>query len=61
MPLTDFAIKNAKAEDKPRKLSDFDGLYLYVTPQGSRLWPMESAFRTATGTQPCQESRHGPI
>ena len=44
MPLTDFAIKSAKAEDKPRKLSDFDGLYLYVTPQGSRLWRMDYRF-----------------
>ena len=41
MPLTDFAIKSAKATHKPRKLADFDGLYLYVTPRGSRLWRMQ--------------------
>ena len=29
MPLTDTAIRNAKAKKKPYKLSDEKGLYLY--------------------------------
>ncbi|MDY6955591.1 MAG: Arm DNA-binding domain-containing protein [Pseudomonadota bacterium] len=31
-------IKNAKTSDKPRKLYDRDGLYLFVTPTGGKLW-----------------------
>ena len=31
-------IKNAKVGDKPRKLYDRDGLYLFVTPTGGKLW-----------------------
>ncbi|MEX2481511.1 MAG: Arm DNA-binding domain-containing protein [Gammaproteobacteria bacterium] len=31
-------IKNAKAADKPRKLYDRDGLYLFVTTAGGKLW-----------------------
>ena len=36
--LTIQETKNAKAGDKPRKLCDRDGLYLFVTPAGSKLW-----------------------
>ena len=36
--LTIQEIKNAKASDKPRKLYDRDGLYLFVTPTGGKLW-----------------------
>jgi integrase len=38
MPLTDTAIKNAKATDKTIKLSDGKGLHLEVLPNGSKLW-----------------------
>lgn len=38
MSLTDQAIKSAVSTDKPRKLFDTDGLYLLVSPSGSRLW-----------------------
>lgn len=38
MPLTDTAIKNAKPKDKPYKLSDGGGLYLYVSTTGAKLW-----------------------
>ena len=38
MPLTDTAIKKAKPGDKPVKLSDGKGLYLLVSPAGSKLW-----------------------
>jgi integrase len=42
--LTDAAIRAAKAADKPRKLTDQAGLYLQVTPAGSKLWRMRYEF-----------------
>ncbi len=36
--LTDSAIRGAKPKDKPYKLTDSHGLYLQVTPNGSKLW-----------------------
>lgn len=38
MPLSDTAIRNAKPQDKPYKLTDGGGLYLLVNPTGSHLW-----------------------
>lgn len=38
MPLSDTAIRKAKPADKPLKLTDGDGLYLLLTPTGSRWW-----------------------
>ena len=38
MPLTDTTIKKAKPGPTPVKLSDSGGLYLMVTPGGSKLW-----------------------
>lgn len=38
MPLTDVKIRQAKATDKPIKLTDGNGLYLEVRPNGSKLW-----------------------
>jgi integrase len=38
MPLSDSAIRNAKAAGKARRLFDGSGLYLEVTPTGSKLW-----------------------
>lgn len=36
--LTEITIQNAKPKDKPYNLSDGGGLYLEVTPGGSKLW-----------------------
>ena len=36
-PLTAAQVKNAKAQDKPYKLYDGGGLFLLVTPAGSKL------------------------
>ncbi len=36
--LTDTTIRNAKPKEKPFKLTDERGLFLFVTPAGSRLW-----------------------
>ena len=41
MPLSDAQIRSLKAKEKPYKVSDFDGLYLTVTPSGSRLWHLK--------------------
>lgn len=38
MPLTDTAIRNAKANRKAIKLSDGGGLYLLVQRRGAKLW-----------------------
>ncbi|MGA7674936.1 MAG: integrase arm-type DNA-binding domain-containing protein [Rhizomicrobium sp.] len=44
MPLTALGVKNAKPHDKPYKLSDEKGLYLLVTPSGSKLWRFDYRF-----------------
>jgi len=44
MPLTDSAIKNAKAKAKPYKIYDDHGLFLLVTPTGGRLWRIKYKF-----------------
>ncbi len=37
-PLTYTNIKTAKPKEKEYKLSDGDGLYLHIMPNGSKLW-----------------------
>ncbi|HHK9525978.1 TPA: tyrosine-type recombinase/integrase [Enterobacter hormaechei] len=44
MPLTDTAICNAKPLDKPYKLSDAQGLYLLIKPNGSKLCQLKYRF-----------------
>ena len=44
MPLTVLGIKQAKAKDKPYKLADEKGLYLVVTPRGSKLWRFDYRY-----------------
>lgn len=41
MPLTDTQIRNAKPKEKPYKLSDSGGLYVYITPSGGKLWRLK--------------------
>lgn len=36
--LTEVQCRSAKAEDKPRKLADAQGLHLYITPNGHKSW-----------------------
>jgi integrase len=45
MPLSDTKVRTAKAGPKPKKLSDGGGLYLHVTPTGSKLWRL--AYRSS--------------
>jgi hypothetical protein len=40
LPLSDLLIKSAKPREKSYKLSDGGGLYLEVTPVGTKLWRM---------------------
>ncbi|WP_430317770.1 tyrosine-type recombinase/integrase [Pseudomonas nitroreducens] len=64
-PLTDSALKVAKPKDRPYKLSDGEGLYLEVMPNGSKLWRLKFRFngkenRLALGaypTVPLQQAR----
>lgn len=43
-------IARAKPKEKPYKLSDRDGLYLFVKPSGSRYWRMNYRFGGAQRT-----------
>jgi integrase len=43
MALTDIAVKSAKPKDKPYKLSDADGMYLFVTTAG-KYWRLDYRF-----------------
>jgi len=38
MPLNDSQLRNLKPKTKPYKVSDFEGLYVTITPGGSKLW-----------------------
>ena len=44
MALTDTSIRNAKAKDKAYKLADERGLFLFITPAGSKLWRFKYRF-----------------
>jgi integrase len=44
MPLTDAKLRSLKPGSKPVKVSDFEGLFLLITPSGSRLWRMAYRF-----------------
>lgn len=42
--LTDMALRHAKGREKQYKLSDSQGLYILVKPNGSRLWRLKYRF-----------------
>jgi len=44
MPLTNIAVQNAKPMEKPYKLADADGMFLYVQPNGSKYWRLKYRF-----------------
>ena len=44
MPLSDTAIKNAKATDKPYKIPDEKNMYLLVQPNGSKYFRLKYRF-----------------
>jgi len=45
MMLTHAAVKNAKPKPKPYKLTDGDGLYLLVKPNGSKYWRFKYLYQ----------------
>ena len=42
--LTALEVKNAKPKEKPYKLTDGGGLYLYITPNGRKAWRYRYRF-----------------
>lgn len=57
MPLTDPAIRTAKAAGKPQRFFDGGGLYLEVSPAGGKLWRLKYRYegkekRLALGVYP---------
>jgi hypothetical protein len=57
MSLADTSIRNAKSKDKPYKLTDGQGMYLLVHPNGSKYWRFKYLFHKkekllAFGTYP---------
>ena len=57
MPLTDVKVRNAKPAQKRTKLSDSDGMYLLVTPNGGKYWRLKDRYAgkeklLALGTYP---------
>ena len=57
MPLTDTAVRTAKADSKAARLFDEKGLYLEVAPSGGKLWRVKYRFggkekRLALGVYP---------
>jgi hypothetical protein len=54
--LNDTRIRNARPGEREYKLADFDGLYLLVRSNGSRLWRFAYRF---DGKQ--NRSRSAPI
>ena len=39
--LSDLAIRKAPSKDKPFKLHDSQGLYIFVAPTGAKLWRVD--------------------
>ncbi|MGB3472312.1 MAG: Arm DNA-binding domain-containing protein [Erythrobacter sp.] len=44
MALKEIQIKNARAKARPYKLADAEGLFLFVKPNGSKLWLLKYRF-----------------
>lgn len=42
--LSDTSVRNAKAQSKPYKMSDGEGLFLQVMPSGSKYWRLKYFF-----------------
>ena len=55
--LTEVAVKNAKPDNKTKKMADGGGMYLEVTPTGAKYWRLKYRFagkekRLALGVYP---------
>jgi integrase len=49
--LTDAQCRLAKPGDKARKLSDGHGMFLFITPKGSKIWRMAYTFNGREQTE----------
>lgn len=45
MKLTEVKIKSLKPQDKAQKFFDGGGLFLYVTPKGTKYWRLKYRFK----------------
>ena len=45
MALSEIQIKNAKAAERPYKLADGEGLFLFVKGNGTKLWRLKYRYR----------------
>ncbi len=45
MALTDAKLRAAKPSNKPYKLYDMNGLFIFISPNGSKLWRLKYQFR----------------
>ena len=43
-PLSDAKVRNAKPRTKPYKIADGEGLFLLITPSGSKYWRLKYFF-----------------
>ncbi|PVX30988.1 tyrosine-type recombinase/integrase [Sphingomonas pokkalii] len=55
--LTDLQCRKAAAREKPYKLTDANGLYLYVTPAGAKSWRFKYRFGARPDSKPGQVER----
>ena len=44
MPLTEIQARNSKPRERAYKMADGEGLFLFVQPNGSKLWRMKYRF-----------------
>jgi integrase len=44
MALTDLKIQAIKPSDRPQKIADGDGLYLYISTTGTKTWRMDYGY-----------------
>jgi integrase len=44
VPLSDAKVRNAKPRTKPYKIADGEGLFLVITPAGSKYWRLKYFF-----------------
>lgn len=44
MSLSDAKVRNAKPRQKPYKIADGDGLFLFITPVGGKYWRLKYFF-----------------
>lgn len=45
MPLSDLSANNAKPQQKPAKMFDGGGLFLFIAPTGGKMWRLKYRFK----------------